>query len=328
MSQALVSVIIPIYNVGKYIDKCIQSVLSQTYKNIELILVDDGSPDDAGAICDNHAKNDERIKVIHKKNGGVSSARNAGLDVSQGDYVMFIDGDDWVDENHVEYLLSLIKKADSSMSMSYGIHTGKSEQVVIEDRQKLVDGMDMAADLLYHRTVIGSYNKLFKRELILDNKIRFNEKLFIGEGFNFIVMCAQLSGGVATGTAKTYHYRLDNTESAMTKFNINKIHNNDLALDTIRRDFVMQSHKLTTAWNYARWITSVSFSVWMKASKSENKYSEEYKKMLHDIRHRAPRILVSEVGIGKKVSAIVALLSPKSLVYTLQLKKKVKSHVG
>lgn len=322
--QPLVTVIIPIYNVGKYIDKCVQSVLSQSYSNIELILVDDGSPDDAGSICDMHAKNDKRVKVIHKKNGGVSSARNAGLDIAKGTYIMFIDGDDWVDEDHVEYLLSLCQKNNSSMSMSYGIHTAnKGDHKEPVDRQKLVSGLDMAADLLYHKTVIGSYNKLFKRELIHDNAIRFNESLFIGEGFNFIVMCAQLSGTVSTGTRKTYHYRLDNSDSAMTKFNIEKVRNNDIALDAIKQDLIIESRKLITAWNYARWLTSLSFSVWMRLSMSKDKYPDDYNKMLRDIRFKAPWVLISDVSMSKKISAIFAIVSPAFIIHILEAKKKI-----
>lgn len=320
--KPLITIIIPIYNVGKYIDKCIKSVLSQTYKNIELILVDDGTPDDAGSICDIHAKKDNRIKVIHKKNGGVSSARNAGLDTAKGAYIMFIDGDDWVDNDHVEYLLSLCKKDNSPMSMSYGIYTKRRSKEML-DKHRIISGIDMAADILYHKTVIGSYNKLFKRELIYSNNIKFNEKLFIGEGFNFIVKCAQMSETVSTGMRKTYHYRQDNPVSAMTKFNIYKIRNNNIALNNIKKDFKIKSIKLIIAWNYARWLTSLSFSMWMRLSNSNNKYPDDYKKMLRDIRFKAPWVMVSNVGITKKISAMIAIVSPSIIIRILESRKKL-----
>jgi glycosyltransferase involved in cell wall biosynthesis len=91
MGQPLISVIVPIYKVEEYLPRCIDSILAQTYKNLEIILVDDGSPDKCPAICDEYAKKDSRIKVIHKKNGGVSSARNAGLEAAKGDYIFFVD---------------------------------------------------------------------------------------------------------------------------------------------------------------------------------------------------------------------------------------------
>lgn len=99
----LVSVIIPIYNVEKYILKTVESVMKQDYSNIEIILVDDGSPDDSGKIIDELKAKDSRIICIHKENGGVSSARNAGMDIANGEYVTFIDGDDWVEPNYISY---------------------------------------------------------------------------------------------------------------------------------------------------------------------------------------------------------------------------------
>ena len=105
--EQLVSIIVPIYNVEKYIKECIDSIINQTYKNLEIILVDDGSPDCCPKICDEYSKKDKRIKVIHKENGGLSSARNAGLDVAKGEYVSFIDSDDVVDEKFIETLYNL-----------------------------------------------------------------------------------------------------------------------------------------------------------------------------------------------------------------------------
>lgn len=105
----LISVVVPIYNVEKYIEKCIDSIINQTYTNLEIILVDDGSPDKCGKICDEYAKRDKRIKVIHKENGGVSSARNIGLDNLNGEYVTFIDADDYISNNYCEELLNALK---------------------------------------------------------------------------------------------------------------------------------------------------------------------------------------------------------------------------
>lgn len=111
----LISIIIPIYKVESYIDKCVESVLNQTWKNIEVILVDDGSPDKCGLMCDEYAKKDKRIKVIHKDNGGLSDARNAGVEVATGDYIGFVDSDDWIDENFYEQLIEKIKKTGADI---------------------------------------------------------------------------------------------------------------------------------------------------------------------------------------------------------------------
>ncbi len=100
----LISVIVPVYKVEDYLSRCVDSILSQTYRNIEVILVDDGSPDKCGEICDRYAQHDPRVRVIHKENGGLSDARNAGIEIAQGQYISFIDSDDWV---HPEFLESL-----------------------------------------------------------------------------------------------------------------------------------------------------------------------------------------------------------------------------
>ena len=104
--QPKVSIIVPIYNVEKYIHKCIDSILSQTFTDFELILVDDGSPDKCGEICEQYALKDNRIKVVHKENGGLSDARNAGIDVASGKYIYFIDSDDWISPNSIISLLN------------------------------------------------------------------------------------------------------------------------------------------------------------------------------------------------------------------------------
>lgn len=109
MENELISVIVPVYNVSRYIDRCMTSLLKQTYENIEIILVDDGSPDDCGFKCDQYARTDSRVYVIHKKNAGLGMARNSGLDIAKGKYVAFIDSDDYVDEQMFERLYDRLK---------------------------------------------------------------------------------------------------------------------------------------------------------------------------------------------------------------------------
>lgn len=113
----LVSIIVPVYRVEDYLHPCVDSMIQQTYKQIEIILVDDGSPDNCGKICDQYAQQDKRIRVVHKKNGGLSDARNAGLDIAKGEYITFIDSDDWVREDYIEILYGLLKSTDSDIAV-------------------------------------------------------------------------------------------------------------------------------------------------------------------------------------------------------------------
>ena len=118
----LISIIVPVYKIEPYISQCIESILSQTYKNIEIILVDDGSPDNCGKICDEYAAIDDRIKVIHKKNGGLSEARNYGLKEAQGVYVSFIDGDDYVDKSFYQMLYEAAEKENCDIAECYSVN--------------------------------------------------------------------------------------------------------------------------------------------------------------------------------------------------------------
>lgn len=119
----LVSIIIPIYKVELYLRRCLDSIVNQTYTNLEIILVDDGSPDRCPKICDEYAERDKRIKVIHKENGGLSDARNAGLDICKGEYISFIDSDDWVNEKYVESLINTAIKEKADIAISENIRT-------------------------------------------------------------------------------------------------------------------------------------------------------------------------------------------------------------
>lgn len=146
MNEPLVSVIVPIYKVEKYLDKCVGSIAAQSYKNLEIILVDDGSPDNCPTMCDLWAQKDGRIKVIHNQNGGVSSARNSALDAAAGEYICFVDSDDFVEPNAVGYMLENIGDADViQCGLSYDHADGKVEKCDITEAD--FTGEDVRAPL-------------------------------------------------------------------------------------------------------------------------------------------------------------------------------------
>lgn len=163
-----ISIIIPVYNVELYIRKCIKSILNQTYTNIEVILIDDGSPDNCGKICDAFAREDNRIKVIHQKNAGVCAARNAGLKIATGDYIGFVDPDDWVAPDMYEYLLNNLKKYDSDISCCRYYRVIPKERIYsFTDGNTYVYNRKEAIEELVNYFTIRAvfWNKLFKKEM-------------------------------------------------------------------------------------------------------------------------------------------------------------------
>lgn len=167
------SIIVPIYKTELYLKKCIDSILNQIFKNFELILVADGSPDRCGEICDEYAKKDNRIKVIHKKNGGQASARNEGLDIAKGNYIGFVDSDDWLEPNMYEVLYNEIIKSNSIISICK-ITTSKKIKNKVK-KIKILDSKEKIFDALLRENYLkwSVCNKLYKKEDI--KNIRFLE---------------------------------------------------------------------------------------------------------------------------------------------------------
>ena len=173
INNALISVIIPVYNVEQYLHKCIDSILEQTFQNFELILVDDGSTDNSGKICDEYAIKDKRIIVIHQNNAGVSAARNTGLDSAKGEYIYFLDSDDWIESNALELLISLIEKNNLDLSIME-IKETDNEKTSYEKKDEIIyySGDEVLNFFLKEQRVsVVMGNKLYKKELF--NKLRF-----------------------------------------------------------------------------------------------------------------------------------------------------------
>ena len=193
--EPLISVIVPVYNGENYIDDCIMSVLNQEYKNFELILVNDGSQDGSKEKLNIWEKNNEKIKVIHQSNSGVSVARNTGIEKANGKYLTFIDVDDYISKDFLFYYYNLIKKYDAEIALTpmpqkFSNHAECTTEK-IEDNIKVLSGEKAACEMLYYNIAIGPWNKLISKELIDKYKIRFNPNLAYGEGFNFSVDCFQ-----------------------------------------------------------------------------------------------------------------------------------------
>lgn len=165
------SIIVPVYNVEKYLSKCIDSILNQTFEDFELILIDDGSPDECGKICDNYANKDRRIIVIHQKNAGVSAARNAGLDIAKGEYIGFIDSDDYIDKTMYEKLINAIESFNVDMAIcgyDYINEAGNVERKFKSSSPKTYSKSETFSAMfdMPQSIRLGLVNKLFKNNLI------------------------------------------------------------------------------------------------------------------------------------------------------------------
>ena len=218
MEKPLISVIVPIYMIDRYVGICIESILNQTYQNLEIILVDDGGKDRCPEICDLYKRKDERIKVIHKPNGGLVSARKAGLQQSNGAYISYVDGDDWIGPGFIEGLYTAAETSGADMVcagqtrdlFSKSAHFSNALPAGIYEGEKLRDlWKNMISYGSFYRPGISTYvwNKLFKREILLDPQSRVDSRISIGEDgavtYPALLSCSR----VAVIDNVAYHYR-------------------------------------------------------------------------------------------------------------------------
>lgn len=202
----MISVIVPVYNVEKYLRKCVKTIQQQTYEDLEIILVDDGSPDECPIICDELSQHDNRIKVIHKENGGLSSARNEGLNVASGDYVTFVDSDDAINPQMYERMLHSIFDHNADISMC-GCNTLTDKGVVLATDEfaegKIYEGEDLIRNIILPLKT-ASWNKIFKRSAI--GASRFPEGKIHGEDLVFLMNVAKPDIRLVTTEYIGYNY--------------------------------------------------------------------------------------------------------------------------
>jgi glycosyltransferase involved in cell wall biosynthesis len=172
--QVLFSIVVPVYKVENYLDKCVQSLINQTNNNIEIILVNDGSPDSCPAMCDEYAKQDTRIRVVHKTNGGLSDARNAGIEVASGKYIMFVDSDDYIAVNACEKLIPYVEMGADIIVIDGKTIGGKVNVAHINDDKKIYSGTEFLLESLkQNKMPMTSWLYLFKRDFLLDEGLKF-----------------------------------------------------------------------------------------------------------------------------------------------------------
>lgn len=309
--DALISVIVPVYNTERYISECVESILCQTYKKLEIILIDDGSKDNAGVMCDELAKTDDRIIVLHQENRGVSSARNTGLNTATGEYVVFVDSDDFVEADYIYKLYSKINEFDI-------VICGIGRYVSGEKQENLLDEMILNKAELISQTIgnnyIGGYlvNKIFNRTIINDNNIRFNNKVHIGEDMLWILQYLNYCNRGIYLSHTLYYYRLNN-DSALQysmqngifdKKNIEVLWVNDLLRESIiiENDLV----KKALAYRYIRSDMRLLFNMIVCKHKEKEIFikirRQTQKNILLYQRYVGPTRLEKLVAMGMSVS--------------------------
>ena len=273
--KPLVSVIVPIYNVEQYLRRCIDSVLAQTYTNYELILVDDGSPDACGKICDEYAARNPKIKVIHQKNQGLSAARNNAVPKSNGEYITFIDSDDFVSKDYLQYLVSLIQKYDAQISAGgfvYQYENRELKQPKDETETVFFSPEDALENMNYAKGFgLTAWGKLYERHLIEANPYP------IGKLFEDIATTYKIVGG-STGVAygnKQIYYWLQRSNSIMrSSFNPRQLDGIEAAQKQL--DYILDRYpKAVPAAKYRLTSKAVELTGTMFASGGDKKIFKE-----------------------------------------------------
>ena len=216
--MAIVSVIVPIYNVEAELRKCVSSILAQTFKDIEVILVDDGSPDNCGAICDEFANKDNRVVIIHKENGGLVNARKSGLEKSTGAFISYVDGDDWIEEDFIQNLVDCQQKYNADIvaagfSKDIGDISEKHSNAIptgFYDKQKMISEvypkMICAGPYFYFGICSYVWNKLFKKEILWDSQMAVDSRISVGEDTSVVFSVLLKASTLYISDNTSYHY--------------------------------------------------------------------------------------------------------------------------
>lgn len=286
--EDLITVVVPVYKVEEYIERCVNSIINQTYKNLEIILVDDGSPDRCGEICDNYAKKDKRIIVIHKENGGLSDARNAGIDIAKGKYITFIDSDDYITDDYVEFLYNLILKNNVKVSIcSHTVLYDTGLKIEKETEEfSVLDAKTAIRRILYDDGIdISAWAKLY--ETTLFKNIKYPKgKLFEDSA----VTCKILSEceKIAIGSKSKYFYMIRSNSITNEKFNVKKM---DLITSTKEMGKYILKKYPDLQDGVDRRIMYAYLSTLSQLANSKEKFLKEQNEMMSYIKENRTKVL-------------------------------------
>lgn len=298
----MISIIVPIYKVEKYLDKCVNSILNQTYKDLEIILVDDGSPDNSPKMCDDFAKQDSRIKVIHKSNGGLMSARQAGLRIANGEYVGFVDGDDWIEPDMYMHFYKAICDYQPDMAVSeFYFETGDEIDISKQNLSKPFFTKDEMINKIYPNMLFKApyynfginpccWSKIYKKELLESCLYSISTEIKIGEDTAFTYPCLIKAESVAYIDKPCYHY-LDSRDGSMTSSYDADMENTILIpFEILKKVFAESGYNFANSLDYYLFYL-IEFIIRNEAAFSNKKSKKEIIQTIKNFTHNKELVL-------------------------------------
>jgi len=323
-----ISVIIPIYKVENYIRRCVDSILSQTYDNIEVILVDDGSPDRCPEICDEYALKDSRVKVIHKQNGGQSSARNAGMEVAEGDYVSFIDGDDWIALDTYEYEVALMRRYNAD-AVQVDFTTAHSDNEQVTARKEILKeftGKDILQYFMDFSTRTGSYSVWkFLYRIDLCKELKFREgKINEDIDYQYLVLSKATRLIVSNQVKNFYFVNLDSTSHGALEVQDFDLYDASYELEKLTKEETYGNIAFLGKVRVARTAMSLlcKIAFYGIADKSLNK-EQLVKQFTKEIRENLGVLLKAPMPITRKILCVQFCINYNIAEKSIQITKKL-----
>ncbi|HHI5045189.1 TPA: glycosyltransferase family 2 protein, partial [Vibrio parahaemolyticus] len=283
--------------------------LKQSYSNIEVIIINDGSDDNSQRIVEEIIKTDTKVKLYNIKNNGVSNARNIGLKHAEGEYVIFVDADDYISSDYVEYMYELAKKSDSDFIISSRYFKDENDLQTSTETFEVWDNEKCTEFLLYPKITVGCWNKMYRLDFLNRNNIRFQTELYFGEGLRFITDVSQRANSVCVGNRKVYYYRL-NEESCTAVHNVGKAKASFVALDSIRSNLILNKNSINKALKCHYWINhfmAIRFMKVEKLSSDEKQYRNECIKYIRKNLHHA---IFSNAKLKIRLTSLPVALFP------------------
>lgn len=320
MEDNKVTIIVGVYNSADFLKKGLDSLINQTWKNIEVIMMDDGSTDNSGYICDEYSRVDERFKVVHKANSGVCDSRNKGLELATGDYVCFMDGDDWFSKDFVEYMMYIIKDTKTEMAFSDKIFTTRDQTQSKDEHIQIWNSEKAISLIIYPYMVIGPWNKIYSMKIIRENNIKFPPHWF-GETLHFASTVAYYSEKVGVAHRKVYNYRLNNSNSGTTQFSVES---RLLSLENateLRNKVFAQNPQIQHAIEWHIYANYFNLIINIIGSRNEVKYKKELQDAKNYLQKNWFDILkYSDVNIKEKIKIFMWAFFP--YLYAKRIVKK------